>query len=262
MTRFYFLFFLLIVNGSISAQELAQNYYTSSHYRFSDSAKDSLLTSSCDHSLLKSFLLPASLVTAGIIIESLPSHTVFSKESIQQLVQDRTNGFRTTTENYLQFVPVGAMFGLKLGGVKSRSDLLNQAIITAKSEFLMAVVVSSMKYIVNDKRPDGSSDNSMPSGHTTQAFVSATLLDMEYRDTSPWISVGGYLCATATGFLRVANNRHWASDVLIGAGIGIATVKVVYLTHRYKWGKKPLNGAVIVPMLMQNGGGVAFAMKF
>ena len=84
---------------------------------------------------------------------------------------------------------------------------------------------------------------------------------MEYRETSPWISVGGYLCATATGFFRVANNRHWASDVLIGAGIGIASVKLVYLTHQYRWSKKP-SSAVLVPMLYQNGGGVAFAMKF
>ena len=82
---------------------------------------------------------------------------------------------------------------------------------------------------------------------------------MEYRDTS-WISVGGYLCATATGIFRVTNNRHWVSDVLIGAGIGIASVKVVYLTHRYRWGK--MSTAVVVPTIYQNGGGVAFAMKF
>jgi membrane-associated phospholipid phosphatase len=116
-----------------------------------------------------------------------------------------------------------------------------------------------MKHVIRDMRPDGSSDDSMPSGHTVQAFVSATLLDMEYRDTSPWISVGGYLCAGATGFLRVANNRHWASDVLIGAGIGIASVRLVCLTHRYRWGKMP--SAVFVPVLYERGGGVAFAIK-
>jgi membrane-associated phospholipid phosphatase len=137
---------------------------------------------------------------------------------------------------------------------------MNQAIITAKSEFLMLAIVNSMKYFIHDTRPDGSSDHSMPSGHTAQAFLSATLLDMEYRETSPWISAAGYLCATATGFLRVTNNRHWASDVLIGAGIGIASVRVVYLTHRYHWGKKP--SGLLMPMLLQNGGGVTFAMKF
>jgi membrane-associated phospholipid phosphatase len=262
MNRFYYLFLLLMVSGSISAEKLARNNDTSFSYSLSDSAKEIISPSGNGHSLLKSAILPVSLVTAGIIVEFLPSNTVFSKERIQQHVQDKMNGFRTTTDNYLQYVPIAVLFGMKLGGVKSRSDLLNQSIITAKSELLMTVVVSSMKYFIHDMRPDGSSDNSMPSGHAAQAFVSATLLDMEYRDTSPWLSVGGYLCAAATGYLRVANNRHWASDVLIGAGIGIVSVKVVYLTHRYKWGKKPLDGAVFVPMLMANGGGVAFAMKF
>jgi membrane-associated phospholipid phosphatase len=144
--------------------------------------------------------------------------------------------------------------------MKSKNDLANEFILTAKSEMLMTVIVESMKYFIHDSRPDGSSDNSMPSGHTAQAFVSATLLDMEYRETSPWISVGGYICATATGFLRVDNNRHWASDVLIGAGIGIASVKVVYLTHRYRWGKKQTG--ILIPTLYRNGGGVAFVMKF
>lgn len=225
-----------------------------------DSTKTGTTRSDNGNSLLKQAVLPVSLATAGIIIESMPAHTILGKERIQQHVQDKLDGFRTRADNYLQFAPVAALFGLKLAGMKSRSDLLNQAILTTKSELLMNVVVISLKHFTHVMRPDGSTYNSMPSGHTAQAFVSATLLDMEYRDTSPWISVGGYLCATATGFFRVANNRHWASDVLVGAGIGIATVKVVYLTHRYRWGKA--SSAVIVPTLYQNGGGVAFAMKF
>ena len=212
-------------------------------------------------SLLNSTLLPLSLATAGIIIESLPSNTVFSKRRIQMNSQERMNGFSTSIDNYLQFVPLGALYGLKITGSKSKNNLLNQAIITAKSEMLMTAVVMSMKYLIHDSRPDGSNDQSMPSGHTAQAFVSAALLDMEYRDSSPWISVGGYLCAVATGCLRVVNNRHWASDVLVGAGIGIASVKLICFTHRYKWGNMPAK-AVWIPTLYQNGGGVAFAMKF
>ena len=99
----------------------------------------------------------------------------------------------------------------------------------------------------------------MPSGHTAQAFVSATILDMEYRDTSPWISVAGYAVATTTGMYRMINNQHWISDVLIGAGIGIFSTKVVYFTHKYHWGKKSSN-MVILPAIYKNGGGVSFAM--
>ena len=260
MTRSIILILLMFIGGTVSAQYPSATSTNSYQLTPSDSAKVGGNPARFGNSPHISAIVPISLVATGVIVESLPSHTLFSKERIQQHIQGQLNGFRTSTDNYLQFVPVAAMFGFKLAGMKSRSDLMYQAIISAKSELLMLAIVSSMKHFIHDWRPDGSSDNTMPSGHTAQAFVSATLLDMEYRDTSPWISVGGYLCATATGIFRVTNNRHWASDVLVGAGIGIASVKLVYLTHRYKWGKMPT--AVLVPTIYQNGGGVAFAMKF
>lgn len=260
MERTISLLLILIINGSTFAQNMLSNSSDLYILNSKDSVEVAETQPSQPNSLLKSAIVPLSLITAGVIVETVPSHTVFGKERIQQHVQDKMNDFRTSAEDYLQFVPVAALFSFKLAGVKSRSDLLNQMIITAKSELLVASIVYSMKHIIPAMRPDGSTDNSMPSGHSAQAFVSATLLDMEYRDTSPWISVGGYLCAATTGYLRVANNRHWASDVLIGAGIGIASVKLVYLTHRYRWGKMP--NAVLSPTLYPRGGGVAFAMKF
>ncbi|HWR99648.1 MAG TPA: phosphatase PAP2 family protein [Prolixibacteraceae bacterium] len=259
MVRILLCLLLMIYAGTVSAQIFARDIQASGYVNPSDSANVTGKAPVSSRSLLRSAVAPLSLVTAGIIVETVPSHTVFSKERIQEHVLGKMNGFETSADNYLQFVPLAAMFGLKLAGMKSRSDLLNQAIITVKSELLVSAIVYSMKHVIRDMRPDGSSDDSMPSGHTVQAFVSATLLDMEYRDTSPWISVGGYLCAGATGFLRVANNRHWASDVLIGAGIGIASVRLVCLTHRYRWGKMP--SAVLVPVLYERGGGVAFAIK-
>ncbi len=260
MTRSLILILLMFIVGTISAQYSSATLTHSFHFSLSDSTKVRGSSVEYGNSPHISAIVPISLVAAGVIVESLPSHTVLSKERIQQHVQGQLNGFRTTADNYLQFVPIGAMFGLKMAGVKSKSDFFNQAIITAKSELLVTAIVFSMKHFIHDMRPDGSADNTMPSGHTAQAFASATLLDMEYRDTSPWISLGGYLCATATGFFRVANNRHWTSDVLIGAGIGIASVKLVYLTHRYKWEKNPTT--VLIPTIYQNGGGVAFVMKF
>lgn len=205
-------------------------------------------------------ILPLSLVATGVLIEALPKHTLFSKERIQKGILNGTNGFTTKADDYLQFAPIAVMIGGKLAGLKSRSDLTNQIILTAKSEILVTSVVTVLKNVISDWRPDGSANNSMPSGHTAQAFASAALLDMEYRETSPWISTAGYLMAAATGCFRVSNNRHWISDVLVGAGIGIGCVKLVYKTHKYKWGNtKPV---VIIPAIRQNGGGIFFAMKF
>jgi membrane-associated phospholipid phosphatase len=37
--------------------------------------------------------------------------------------------------------------------------------------------------------------------------------------------------ASLIGIARVYNNRHWVSDVVAGAGIGILSTKIVYLTY-------------------------------
>jgi len=260
MARSLSLLIVLLISGTSIAQNSNPVHYTLLPGIRPDSAKTVGISVTDTHSWLKASVVPLALVTAGVIVETVPPHTVFSKERIQQHVQDKMNGFTTSADDYLQFAPIVALYSFKLAGVKSRSDLLNQMIVTAKSEMLVASIVYGMKQFIHDTRPDGTEDNSMPSGHAAQAFVSATLLDMEYRDASPWISIGGYLCAATTGYLRVANNRHWASDVLIGAGIGIASVKLVYLTHRYKWGKMP-SSIVLLPVLYPKGGGVTFAMQ-
>ena len=206
----------------------------------------------------KAAIVPTSLVILGTITLLPAKHCLLSKYTISDHVLDASDGYTTTIDNNLQFTPIAAVFALKAFGVKSRNDLLNQAIITAKAELLTNLIVHGMKNVIPSERPYGGA-HSMPSGHTAQAFLSATILDMEYRDTSPWISVSGYAAASATGILRMVNNKHWISDVLIGAGIGIFSTKVVYFTHKYRWGKK--SNMVILPAIYPNGAGVSFAMK-
>ncbi len=93
----------------------------------------------------------------------------------------------------------------------------------------MAGLVNGIKYTASEERPDGSTSNSFPSGHTATAFMAATILHKEYGLTrSLWYSVGGYTVATGIAAFRVMNNRHWVSDVLTGAGIGILSTELGY----------------------------------
>lgn len=207
---------------------------------------------------IKAAIVPAVMISAGSITLLVKHNSFLSKYTIHDNVLDLFPGVNTSIDNYLQYAPLAAVYGLKAAGVKSRSDFVNQIAITAKSELLMTVIVQGMKHWIPSERPSGSGMNSMPSGHTAQAFVSAAILDMEYHDISPWISVGGYAVATTTAIYRMANNKHWISDVLIGAGIGIFSTKAVYFTHRYRWGKK--SNMVILPAIYKNGGGISFAM--
>lgn len=137
--------------------------------------------------------------------------------------------FKTSIDNYLQYSPYVAVLGCKLAGYQGRSDWGRFAVSTAFSNIAMAAIVNTVKYTVKEKRPDNSSRNSFPSGHTATVFTAATILHKEYGLTrSPWFSVGGYAIATTTGVMRVLNNRHWVSDVIAGAGIGILSTELGY----------------------------------
>ena len=137
--------------------------------------------------------------------------------------------FKTGIDDYTQFFGPAMVVGLKLGGVEGRSDWGRLLASAGLSYGIMAGFVNGIKYTAKEMRPDGSTANSWPSGHTATSFVGATLLHKEYGLTrSPWYSVAGYGVATATGVMRVLNNRHWVSDVMSGAGIGILSTELGY----------------------------------
>ncbi len=147
-----------------------------------------------------------------------------AKENTQLL----TN-FKTGIDDYTQFFGPAVTVGLKLAGYEGRSDWPRLMASAAMSYGIMAAFVNGIKYTAKEMRPDGTTANSWPSGHTATAFVGASLLHKEYGLTrSPWFSVAGYGVATATGVMRVLNNRHWISDVMSGAGIGIMSTELGY----------------------------------
>lgn len=169
------------------------------------------------------------LFLAGVIAKS-------EKRSFRQNTEDMRNtrtrlltNFHSEIDNYTQFAPAVLALGLNVAGVEGRSNLGRFAVSSALAYGIMAGIVNPIKYGAKEMRPDGSTRNSFPSGHTATAFVSATILHKEYGLTrSPWYSIAGYGVATATGVMRVLNNRHWVSDVLSGAGIGIFSTELAY----------------------------------
>lgn len=69
-------------------------------------------------------------------------------------------------------------------------------------------------------------DNSLPSGHTAVAFALATSLARETPDI--WTDLGFFTLATMTAYARMHDDKHWASDVVLGAGIGILSARFVH----------------------------------
>ena len=78
-----------------------------------------------------------------------------------------------------------------------------------------------------------SGQDSFSSGHTTEAFVLASVISEHYD--SLWVQVPAYGLASAVGYARLNNNRHWPSDVLAGAVIGTFVGKtVVHFNQKHR----------------------------
>ncbi len=161
------------------------------------------------------------LIAAGLIVKHEDDH-------FRSLRNDYLPQFRNHTDDYLQYVPAVVMIGMKARGVKGRSTWTQMLVSDAFAAMFMAGVVSTVKTTTNVTRPDGSNNHSFPSGHTATAFMTATMLSKEYGTKSPWISIGAYATATTTGLMRMANNKHWLSDVLTGAGVGVLSTELGY----------------------------------
>ena len=203
----------------------------------------------------KSLIIPVALISTGLIIKGEDFDEAIRNDKSEDLPY-----FQTHIEDYLQYLPIVAVYGFNLAGVKGQNSFGNRTALLIKSELLMSAIVYPMKKYSNVMRPDSSSSNSFPSGHTAQAFVAATFLHKEFGKKSIWYSIGAYTCATAVGTIRMLNNRHWLSDVLVGAGIGIVSTNLVYYTHRFKWSKK--SGKTIVMPTYGSGPGLYVCYNF
>ena len=168
-------------------------------------------------------------------------------------------------DNYLQYAPAAMVYGLNIIGVKGRHNFRDRSVIYFMSNVILTGTVLTLKKFTAVQRPDGPANNSFPSGHTAEAFASAEFLYQEYKDVSPWYGIAGYAMAATTGYLRMYNNKHWLSDVVAGAGVGIVSTKIAYWLYpkiKHKIFKvKPLN-TIVMPTYQNGAVGVGMMHKF
>lgn len=203
---------------------------------------------------------PLFLTAAGVY--SMSDNDIINKFSVQEERNEWMPAFRHNADDYLQFAPIAMVYGLNIAGVKGKNNFANRTAILLKTELLVGALTYSLKKITAVPRPDTGQPTSFPSGHTAQAFAAATFMAKEYGDQSIWYSIGAYSVASGVGFMRMMNNRHWVSDLLVGAGIGILSTNLVYLTHQHKWGKRKrkISGIIVAPTYSQKSFGLFFTM--
>jgi membrane-associated phospholipid phosphatase len=116
---------------------------------------------------------------------------------------------------------------------------------------------------MNKRRPSGG-PHAFPSGHTATAFLGATSLYHEFKETNTVLAYSGYAFATTTGTFRMLNNAHWFSDVLAGAGISILMTNIVYHIEPLKnWNPlKKSDNVSFVPYFNENEAGIYLTKRF
>lgn len=236
--RIFFLTLFSLVSGIAYCQQNLVNTasaikihaYTFSHnYRTADTPKTTI-TGITKPFAARSFIIPATLITYGFV--AVNNHNLRQLDlSTRDNIVAHNPGFKTSIDDYSQYVPALAVYGLNAAGIKGKNNFLDRTLSYLMATGGATAAVLSLKKINGITRPDGSANNSFPSGHTATAFAAAEFLHQEYKDQSAWYSVGGYAIATATGIMRMYNDRHFLSDVVCGAGIGMISTKLAYLIY-------------------------------
>ncbi|MET4139654.1 phosphatase PAP2 family protein [Pedobacter sp. UYP1] len=259
--KFFSFIFAVCLPGMVFAQQVD----TLSKDSIQHTPKQSVMkTRGLNPPQIKSFIVPAVLISYGLV--SLGNNAIRRLDySTRAELQEDHPTFALHADNFLQFAPGAAFYALNLAGVKSKHGIVDGTAIYVLAEAIMSGSTFSVKHLVGRARPDGADNYSFPSGHTANAFAAAEFLNQEYRDVSPWIGYAGYTVATATGVLRMYNNKHWVSDVVAGAGFGIASTKLAYLIYphlkKLVMGKQAMKYS-LVPMYQQKAAGLSFNGTF
>jgi len=199
---------------------------TSHILSFTDTTNSQPLTNNNKHQApkwVRITAVPAVFFAAGALSWS-------AREKYRDTRNRYVSDFSSHFDDFLQHVPTLSVYVLNIAGIKGKHNVKRATMSFLYGQVIMATTVTILKNTTHVSRPDDDDYNSFPSGHTATAFSGATFLHKEYGQyRNPMYSVFGYTMAAATGIGRQLNNRHWISDVLVGAGIGILSTELGYV---------------------------------
>jgi membrane-associated phospholipid phosphatase len=124
---------------------------------------------------------------------------------------------------------IAAGLAVYIGGRMAHNERVGAlGVNLLQAQLVSGVITQGIKLATDRTRPDGGR-YSFPSGHTSSAFATAAVLQAHFG----WkVGVPSYALAAYVGSARMATNHHFASDVVFGAGIGIASGRATTFHHR------------------------------
>jgi membrane-associated phospholipid phosphatase len=208
----------------------------------------------------RDLLYLGGLVGATLMVMPLDRNITegFSEPGPQnsRFLRSTAHAFNTYGHPGALLLTFGTLAAGKIAGSETMSDIglhASMAVVTS------GLITMGIKSAMGRQRPaldaekssvfgfgDGFRNDdrsSLPSGHTAAAFALATVASEELARIKPgserWARPLFYTGAGLVGMARIYDNRHWASDVLLGAGIGtLVGLKVTKLAHRHEQSRK------------------------
>ncbi len=168
------------------------------------------------------YLAPSALIITGIFINK---NNI--KNDFRNWVRDGIAIPNTNIDDFLQHTPIAMMYLGDLAGKRPSNEVMRQTRHLLVSQAITLGVGFMLKELTKEPRPNGGS-LSFPSGHTAYSFASATVFYHAFKGNSKWLAYLGYLPATVTGIFRILRDKHWVSDVVMGAGLGILSSQLSY----------------------------------
>ncbi len=122
----------------------------------------------------------------------------------------------------------GAFVTFGIGKIVSDPEIEALGRDLVRAQILSQAMTQILKYSVGRTRPDESNTRSFPSGHSSGAFATATVLQRRYgwKVGLPAYGVAGYVAAS-----RLSENQHFLSDVVFGAAVGFLAGRTVTLGY-------------------------------
>jgi membrane-associated phospholipid phosphatase len=134
-----------------------------------------------------------------------------------------------------------SFFSARAGGAPDA--FWEDALVIVEATAVAGLLDGVVKVTAARRRPNaglqatGDANRSFYSGHATEAFALAasagTVSTLRGYPSAPWVWAGGMTLAAGVGYLRVAADQHWATDVLAGAAVsGLVGWAVPWVFHR------------------------------
>jgi membrane-associated phospholipid phosphatase len=166
-------------------------------------------------------------------------------KEIKSIFQHNQNNFTSSVARGVE--PIGNIYGLFVfpamyvtGLAIKNPHVESIGLRGSKAMAISSIICFAGKNLIRRQRPDAATTpfnyappfskvkySSFPSAHSSIAFTLATAFAMEFPDKK-WVAPVAYSIASLTALSRVYNNRHWASDIIVGAALGHFVTKAVY----------------------------------